>query len=129
MKKLLLLILILVSIGVKAQKLDTSKVFGPNGTLYHEVKKVLQQHTQNHNVYGSNYHRVLDRWETDSAINAECKYCFLGTLKPNKFVFGNIPDEMLSISAPDSAGYYLIKFAKSKVKFINDSTFTFKVTK
>ena len=35
----------------------------------------------------------------------------------------------LMISSPDSTGTYTVKFAKSQVHFINDSTFTFKISK
>jgi len=57
------------------------------------------------------------------------KYMSLGTLKPGKFIFMNIPDVVLSISTPDSLGYYKVVFNRSKVKFINDTTFIFKITK
>ena len=37
------------------------------------------------------------------------------------------PKIILSVSSPDSAGVTTVKFSKSQVHFINDSTFTFKV--
>lgn len=68
-------------------------------------------------------------WTFDTCTLSKYQIRAVPFLKPYKFVFMNMPDELLSISAPDSAGNYLIKFAKSKVKFINDSTFTFKINK
>lgn len=116
MKNLLTIIFLLLATVAFGQKKDSSKVFGPNGTLYHEVKKVLHGYSQN-------------QLENNRTISVVCSHCAQTYLNPSKFVFWNMPDEMLSISAPDSAGYYLVKFAKSKVKFINDSTFTFKINK
>lgn len=48
------------------------------------------------------------------------------TWKPLKFVFFNAPDEIMSISAPDSNKMITVKFNRKLVKFINDSTFVFK---
>lgn len=48
------------------------------------------------------------------------------TWKPMGFVFTGINKEVLNISAPDSTKTITVRFSKSQVKFINDSTFTFK---
>lgn len=44
----------------------------------------------------------------------------------NRYIFFNTPEEIMSISAPDSAGYITVKFSPKLVHFIDDSTFKFK---
>jgi hypothetical protein len=48
------------------------------------------------------------------------------TLQPSKFIWFNTPDEIMSISEPDSNKTITVKFNRKLVHFINDSTFTFK---
>ena len=67
-------------------------------------------------------HAIPGGWTT-SNISAE-KYPEVLTRFP---LYQTQPKIILSVSSPDSAGVTTVKFSRSQVHFINDSTFTFKV--
>lgn len=67
--------------------------------------------------YSQNY-----KFVTDSLFLGTIKYKFT----PIGFSWYGISGEQLSISSPDSNKIVTVKFSKSKVHFINDSTFTIK---
>ncbi|MDO3641983.1 hypothetical protein [Mucilaginibacter sp. L3T2-6] len=60
------------------------------------------------------------------------KYLLVETTlyKPKYLIVTGVqPTPTMEISVADSTGTYTVKFKKSAVKFINDSTFTFKIPK
>jgi len=74
---------------------------------------------------------------TSTTTTASCDTCHFRyiansfnwrPMKYNFFDFG-YNKEIMSVSMPDSTGIYTVKFSRDKVKFINDTTFTFKIQK
>ena len=79
---------------------------------------------QKHLAKADNTKPFIKTTEVDTSLwlNAHS----IRTWKPIKFIFFGVPDEVMSISAPDSNKVITVRFNKHLVHFINDSTFTYK---
>lgn len=90
-----------------------------NGTF--QINEYRQIPKKEWLTYKGNKFNPCNKSEYSSIVDTSMR------LKHYTFMVTNSDSEILQVNSIDSNKTYTVHFAKSKVKFINDSTFTFKI--